>query len=158
MKISTTIRIENAATSLYSTEKYADHKVSIRPISEPAQHRAGQRADAAEHRGGEGLDAGDEAHEEIDQAVIEQVHHAGDRGERRADHEGHGDGAIDIDAEQRRHGLVLFAGAHVAPEPGPRHQPGEDRQQHDGGDDDDDLHVGQPHHEAVAPHTACSRR
>jgi len=30
-----------------------------------------------------------------------------------------------------------------------RHQPGEDREQHDGGYDDDDLHIGQPHHEAV---------
>ena len=35
MKISTTIRIENAATSLYSTEKYADQNVSIRPIARP---------------------------------------------------------------------------------------------------------------------------
>ena len=35
MKISTTMRIENAATSLYSTEKYADQNVSIRPIARP---------------------------------------------------------------------------------------------------------------------------
>src|SRR5207237_5676071 len=34
-KISTMIRIEKAATSLYSTEKYADHSVSIRPIKSP---------------------------------------------------------------------------------------------------------------------------
>src|ERR1700736_5062467 len=34
-KISTIIRIENAATSLYSTEKYADQSVSIRPIARP---------------------------------------------------------------------------------------------------------------------------
>jgi hypothetical protein len=53
-----------------------------------AQHRARQRADAAEHRGGECLDARDKAHVEIDQAVIEQIHQAGDGGERGADHEG----------------------------------------------------------------------
>jgi len=41
------------------------------------------------------------------------------RGEGGADHEGHGDGAVDVDAEQRRHGLILLAGAHVAAEPGP---------------------------------------
>src|SRR5262249_21250861 len=35
MKIRTTIRIENAATSLYSTEKEADHKVSISPSASP---------------------------------------------------------------------------------------------------------------------------
>ena len=68
------------------------------------------------------------------------------------------DGAVDIDAEQRRHGLVLLAGAHVAAERGPRHQPGEDRQQHDGGDDDDDLHVDSRTDEAVAVRTAYSRR
>ncbi len=65
------------------------------------------------------------------------------------DHEGHGDGAVDVDAEQRRHGLVLLAGAHVAAEPRARYQPGEQRQQHDRGDDDDDLDVGKLHHEAA---------
>ena len=89
------------------------------------------------------------SHEEIDQAVIKQVHHTGDGGERGADHEGHGDGAIDIDAEQRGHGLVLLAGAHVAAQPRARDQPGEQRQQHDGGDDDDDLDVRKLHHEAA---------
>src|SRR5215475_10858097 len=59
-------------------------------------HRAGQRADAAEHGRGECLDAGDEAHEEVDQAVIEQVHDTCHRGQRRADHEGHRDGAVDV--------------------------------------------------------------
>src|SRR6185369_10349276 len=113
-----------------------------------AQHRAGQRADAAQHGRGERLDAGDKTHEEIDQAVIEQVHHAGDGGERSPDHEGHGDGAVDVDAEQRGHGLVLLAGAHVTPQPRARYQPGEQRQQHDRGDDDDDLDVGKLHHEA----------
>src|SRR5215218_10228482 len=99
----------------------------------PAQHRAGQRTDAAEHRRRECLDAGHKTHEEIDQAIIEQVHHAGDGGERRPDHEGHGNGAVDIDAEQRGHGLVLLAGAHVAAKPCARDQPGEQRQQHHGG-------------------------
>src|SRR5882762_2339230 len=33
---------------------------------------------------------------------------------------------------------------------GPRHQPGEQRQQHDGGDDDHDLDVGELHDEAAA--------
>src|SRR5207244_1073595 len=67
---------------------------------------------------------------------------AGDGGERCPDHEGHGNGAVDVDAEQRGHGLVLLAGAHVAPQPRVRYQPGEQHQQHDGGDDDDDLDVG----------------
>lgn len=46
-----------------------------------------------------------------------------DSGERGTDHEGHRYGAVDIDAEQRRHGLILFAGAHVAAEPRACHQP-----------------------------------
>src|SRR2546422_7322227 len=33
---------------------------------EPAQHRAGDVADAAQHRRGEGLEAGDETHAEVD--------------------------------------------------------------------------------------------
>ena len=119
-------------------------------MASPPKHRAGQRADAAEHGGGECLDPGDKAHEEIDETVIEQVHHARDRGECGADHEGHGDGAVDVDAEQRRHGLILLAGAHVAAEPGARYQPGEQREQHDGGDDHHDLDIGQLHHEAAS--------
>src|SRR6267154_1876269 len=77
---------------------------------EPPQHRARQRTDAAEHGRGECLDAGDKAHVEIDLAVVEQIHHARDRGEGGADDKRHGDGAVDVDAEQRCHGLVLFAG------------------------------------------------
>src|SRR5690606_9996299 len=42
---------------------------------EASEHRARQRAYAAENRGRERLDAGDEAHEEIYQAIIQQVHH-----------------------------------------------------------------------------------
>ena len=47
---------------------------------QPAQHGAGQRADAAQHCCGEGLDARQEADEEIDDAVVHQEHHAGDGG------------------------------------------------------------------------------
>ena len=35
------------------------------------------------------------------------------------------------------------------PEPRACHQPGENRKQHDRGDDDDNLHIGQPHHKTV---------
>ena len=55
-------------------------------------------------------------------AVIQQEHQPGDGGERRADDEGQRDGAVDVDAEQRRHGQVLLAGAHVAAEPRARDQ------------------------------------
>ena len=48
---------------------------------------------------------------EVDHAVIEQVHQAGDGGERGADHEGERDRPVDVDAEQRRHLHVLLAGA-----------------------------------------------
>ncbi len=116
---------------------------------EPPQHRSRQRTDAAEHGGGERLDAGDKAHVEIDLAVVEQIHHARDRGEGSANDKRHGDGAVDVDAEQRRHGLVLFTGPHVASQPRARHQPREQREQHDRGDDDDDLDVGELHDEAA---------
>src|SRR4030095_6992908 len=38
---------------------------------EPAQHGAGDVADAAQHRGGEGLEAGDEPGVGVDQAVLQ---------------------------------------------------------------------------------------
>ena len=80
-------------------------------MSKPAEHGAGERADAAEDGGGEGFDAGVEADVEVDHAVVEQEHQAGDGGERRADDEGERDRPVDIDAEQRRHARVLLAGA-----------------------------------------------
>src|ERR1700687_2155315 len=85
------------------------------PDEQAADHRAGQRADAAEHRRRERLHAGDEADVEIDHAVIEQVHDAGDGGERRPDHEGERDGAIDVDSDEGRHLEILLAGAQVGP-------------------------------------------
>src|SRR6516165_9575111 len=75
-------------------------------------------ADAAEHGGRKGFHAGEKADEEIDDAVIKEEHEAGDGGERRSDHEGERDGAVDIDARERCHLQVLLAGAHVAAEPG----------------------------------------
>src|SRR5436190_11009216 len=115
-----------------------------------AKHGARQGANAAEHGGGEGFDAGDEADEEIDHAVIEQIHDAGDRGERRPDHEGERNRAVDIDADERRHLQILLAGAHVAAEPRLRHQPGEHRHQRQRGDDDNDLDVGELHRKTLA--------
>ena len=67
-----------------------------------AQHGARDRADAAQHRRGERLDAGEEADEEVDHAVVERGHQAGDRGQRRAHDEGQRDRAVDVDAAQRR--------------------------------------------------------
>src|SRR5882762_5332445 len=87
-----------------------------------ADHGAGERADAAEHRRREGFDAGHEAVIEADHAVIHQVHGAGDGGQGRPDHEGDRDGTVDVDADQRRHLLVLLAGALGAAERGFRHQ------------------------------------
>jgi len=86
----------------------------------------------------------------IHQTVIQQVHHARDRSEC---------APITKVMEMVRSTSTPSSPAMVDParkarmsraEPGPRHQPGEDRQQHDGGDDDDDLHVGELHHEAAA--------
>ena len=49
--------------------------------------------------------------EEVDDAVVEQVHHAGDRRQRGAHDEGQRDRAVDVDAEQRGHLHVLLARA-----------------------------------------------
>jgi len=76
-------------------------------------------------------------------------------------YEGHGDGAVDIDPEQPRHGLILLAGAHVAAEPGPRHQPGEDRQPSTMVVTTTMIwHVGEAGttKPAAATHAACNRR
>jgi hypothetical protein len=85
-----------------------------------AQHGAGQRADAAEHRGGERLDAGEEADVEVDHAVVEQEHQPATAASAGAHDEGQRDRAVDVDAEQRRHLLVLLAGALRAAERGAR--------------------------------------
>jgi len=60
-EISTMIRIEKAATSLLFDGEIRRPQRLDQADQKPAQHRAGQRADAAEHRGGERLDARDEA-------------------------------------------------------------------------------------------------
>ena len=96
--------------------------VSIRPISRPPITAPGSEPMPPEHRGGERLHARHEAVGEAHHAVVHQVHGAGDGGERGADDEGDRDGAVDVDAEQRRHLLVLLAGALRAAEPGLGHQ------------------------------------
>ena len=101
----------------------------------------GKRADAAEDRGGEGLDAGQEADVEIDLAVIEQHHHAGDGGECCADDEGERDGAVDIDAEQRCHPPVLLGRPLGAAQRRAGDQQRESDHQDDGEGDDADLQV-----------------
>ena len=64
------------------------------------------------------------------------------------DHEGHRDGAVDIDADQRRHLLVLLAGALRAAEPGLGDQIPEAGEQHGGDAPDDELLVGQRHRDS----------
>src|SRR5262245_19388430 len=78
---------------------------------EPAQHRPRQRADAAEYRRGERLYAGHEAVVEAHHAVEREIERARHRCERGSDHEGDRNRAIDVDADERRHFLVLLAGA-----------------------------------------------
>ena len=112
---------------------------------EAAEHRAGQRADAAEHRGGEGLDARHEAVGEIDDAVVDDEHHPRDCGERRADDEGDRDRRVDVDAEQRRHLAILFAGALGAAERGVLDEIPEGGEQHRRHDHDQDLAHRQRH-------------
>ena len=117
-----------------------------------AEHGAGQRADAAEHRGGERLHAGHEAVGEADDAIVHQVERAGDGGERGGDHEGDRDGAVDIDAEQRRHLLILLAGALRTAKRGLGHQEPEPGQQHGRHHPDRDLLVGHGDVIAAARH------
>jgi hypothetical protein len=97
----------------------------------------------------EGLEPGQEADEEVDDAVVHQEHHAGDGGECCAHHEGERDRAVDIDAEQRRHLHVLLAGALLAAERSRGDDPGEARHQRHRHHDDDDLQPGDAHVEAV---------
>src|SRR5712691_3423474 len=89
---------------------------------EAADHGAGQRADAPQDRGREGFHARGKAVIEIHHAIIHEVHGAGDSRQRRTDHERDRDGSIDVDAEQRRHLLVLLAGALCPAEGGAAHQ------------------------------------
>src|SRR5262245_57059144 len=76
-----------------------------------AEHGARQRADSAQHRGSERLDPGHEAVGEAHHAVVHEIHGAGDRGERGRDHESDRHRAVDVDAEQCGHLLILLAGA-----------------------------------------------
>ena len=101
----------NAATSLYCDGEVAGPERLDQAEHEAAQHGARDRADAAQHRRGERLDPGEEADEEVDHAVVERGHQAGDRGQRRAHDEGERDRAVDIDAAQAGHLQVLLAGA-----------------------------------------------
>ena len=129
---------------------YSDREIT-RPESldqtdqQAAEHRPRQRADAAQHRRRERLHAGEKADEKVDHAVIERHHHAGDRGERRADDEGQRDRAVDIDPDERRHGHVLLAGALRAAERRGRDQDRKAGHQRHGQQHDDDLEVAQLH-------------
>src|SRR5665213_2629783 len=108
-----------------------------------ADHGAWQRADAAKHGGSESLHARHEPVGETHHAIIHQVHGAGDGGEGCCDYEGYGDRLVDIDADQRRHLLVLLTGTLRAPKSGFCHQIPERRQQHGGDAPDDKLLVRQ---------------
>src|SRR6185437_1451030 len=117
-----------------------------------AENRAGQRADAAEYRGGERLYAGEEADEEIDHAVLQRHHQARDRGERRTDDEGERNGAVDVDAEQRRHDHILFAGALCAAERRQLDDGREHGHQEQRYANDDQLQPADVDRETAAPH------
>src|SRR5215207_1996897 len=108
-----------------------------------AQHRAGQRADAAEDGGGKRLHAGGEADIEVDHSIIEQVHEPGDGRERGADDEGQGNRTVDVDAQQACHLHILLAGALSTAERRLGNYVGEARHQAYGDDHDHDLDVGE---------------
>ena len=80
-----------------------------------AEHGAREVADAAEHGRREGLQAGLEAHRVLHRAVVRGPHHAGQRGERRTDHEGRRDHRIGLDAHQAGDARVLGGGPHRPP-------------------------------------------
>ena len=124
----------------------------MRPISNAAEHGAGQRADAAQHGRGEGFDADQKADVEVDNAVTQQEQQAGDGGERRAHHEGQRDRAVDIDADQPRHHPILFAGPLRAAQRGARDQQRKGDHQEQGQQNDDDLHIAERHRIAAVPH------
>ena len=81
---------------------------------QPAEHGAGNGADAADHGGGECLEADQEAHEVPERAVIGPGHRAGRRGQRRADEERHANDRRNVDAHQLAHVLVDRDRAHRA--------------------------------------------
>ena len=108
-----------------------------------AEERAGDRADAAEHRRGEGFDAGHGAGRRHKGGVGRAEQHARDRRESRADSEGKGNGAVDVDAHELGRRLILGHGAHslahlgLAGEEGQRRHDDKahhDRQKRDVGD------------------------
>ena len=103
------------------------------------------------------LNSSQEADEEVDHAVVERRHQAGDRSQGRPHDEGLRDRAVDVDAAQTRHQQVLLAGALGAAERGAADQIGERDHQHEREQDHDDLDVADGHREAagVAEHEAA---
>ncbi len=112
------------------------------PEQHAAQHRAGEVADAAQHRGGKRLQAEEEAHLVVRDAVVGADHHARHRAERRADDERQRDHAVDVDAHQSGHRLVLRGRAHRDAELRPVDEREEPRHHRDRSEDDRDLDVG----------------
>src|SRR5215470_10918695 len=104
-----------------------------------ADYRAGKRSYAAQYGGGERLHARNETVGEAHDAVVHQVHGAGDGGERGRYHERHRDGAVNVDTDKGRHLLILLAGALRAAETGLRHQIPETGKQQRGDDPNNQL-------------------
>src|SRR5579884_3868570 len=82
------------------------------PDEETAQAGAEDVADAAQHGGGEGDDAEAETQVPLQQVVVDGVDDRARGGQRRADEEGHRDGAVDVDAAEQRGVAVLRGGPH----------------------------------------------
>ena len=77
-----------------------------------ADHSARDGADAAQNGGDEGFQAQHGAHRGGGLRVGAAVQHRADAGQRRADREGEGDGAVDVDAHQAGSIHILRDGAH----------------------------------------------
>ena len=79
---------------------------------QPAEHRAGNVADAAEHGRREGVQAVLKSHLVADRVDVQAIDHDGRAGQCAADGERDGDHAIDVDAHQRGGDGVLSRGPH----------------------------------------------
>ena len=83
-----------------------------------ADHRAGDGADAADNRCGERLDAGHRAEGRLRSRYLEEIEHARERGESRADCKGDGNYLVDIYTHELSRAPVFGDGKHGASGPG----------------------------------------
>src|SRR5664280_615898 len=112
------------------------------PEHEPAEHGAGDVADAPEHRGGECFEASQEADEEVDRDEAHALQHASDSGQRCPDHERNDDDPVRVDPHQRGRVRVLRRRPHGAAGTRGLDENRESDHQRDRHDDDEQRHPG----------------